>query len=416
MFEKIFSFPAVLRRHREGPLAAERLEYLKYLNDRGLALSTVLRQARYCLCVAQEIEQWPRDHFFNIADLNGIAASWAARRVAQGRAAAPHWPQEQFYSVACSFLNRLGRLAHDPDPPPGPYDALIEDFLEVECEGRGLALATRNKHHWHIRQFLFYLNQQSHSLEGLTSDHIDAYLANLSQAWSRVSLNTMASVLRAWLRHCEVRGRTRPGLANSILVPRIYRHEGLPLGPTWEQVKSIIPDSLGDKPFQLRDRAILLLLAVYGLRSGEVRRLRLDDIDWKKDRLSVVRSKGGRRELLPLESHTGNALACYLRQGRPKSDSRSVFITLNAPFRPLSTGALYNLVSRHLLPVVGPGKSRGPHALRHACARRLVDAGLTLKEIGDHLGHRSPDSTRIYAKVNLTSLRLVAMEDLGGLL
>ena len=148
MFEKIFSFPAVLRRHREGPLAAERLEYLKYLHDRGLALSTVLRQARYCLCIAQEIEQWPRDHFFNSANLEGIAASWAARRVAQGRAAAPRWPQEQFYSVACSFLNRLGRLAHDPDPPPGPYDALIEDFLEVECEGRGLALATRNKHHW----------------------------------------------------------------------------------------------------------------------------------------------------------------------------------------------------------------------------------------------------------------------------
>jgi integrase/recombinase XerD len=91
-------------------------------------------------------------------------------------------------------------------------------------------------------------------------------------------------------------------------------------------------------------------------------------------------------------------------------------VTLNAPFRSLSTGGLYNLVSRRLLPVAGPGKSRGPHALRHACARRLVNAGLSLKEIGDHLGHRSPDSTRIYAKVDLTSLRLVAMEDLGGLL
>jgi len=306
-------------------------------------------------------------------------------------------------------------LARDADPAPGPYDALVEDFLEV-CQERGLAPATRNQQHWHIRQFLFYLRQQSYSLEGLTPDHIDAYLAHLGQTWSRVSLGTIARVLRAWFRHGEIRGRTRPGLADSILVPRIYRHEGLPLGPTWEQVRGIFADSRGDKPLPLRDRAILLLLAVYGLRSGEVRRLRLDDIDWKKDRLSVVRSKSGRRESLPLEAHMGNALACYLRQGRPKCDSRSVFMTFNAPFRPLSTGALYNLVSRRLLPVVGPGKSRGPHALRHACARRLVDAGLTLKEIGDHLGHRSPDSTRIYAKVDLTSLRLVAMEDLGGLL
>lgn len=158
MFEKIFSFPAVLRRHREGPLASERLEYLKYLNDRGLTLGTVLKQARYCLCIAREIQRWPRDHCFHAAELKAIAASWAAQRVVQGRAAAPRWPQEQFHSVACRFLNSLGRLARDADPAPGPYDALVEDFLEV-CQERGLALATRNEQHWHIRQFLFYLRR-----------------------------------------------------------------------------------------------------------------------------------------------------------------------------------------------------------------------------------------------------------------
>jgi site-specific recombinase XerD len=130
----------------------------------------------------------------------------------------------------------------------------------------------------------------------------------------------------------------------------------------------------------------------------------------------VVRSKSGRRELLPLEPHTGNAIARYLRQGRPKCDSRCAFVTLKAPFRPLSAGALYHLVSNRLPSVAGPAKSRGPHALRHACARRLVDAGLSLKEIGDHLGHRNPDTTRVYAKVDLTSLRLVAMEERGGLI
>lgn len=416
MFEELFSRPTALRRHREGPLASERQDYLKYLKDRGAASGTVVMQARYCLSIAQEIRRWPREHCFKATELETIAASWAARRVTQGWAATPHWPKENFRYVACGFLERLGRLAHDPDPSPGPYDPLVEDFLEAECQGRGLTLVTRKKHSWHIRQFLLYLNQRNHSLEDLTPDHIDAYLKHLSQTWSRVSLKTTAGVLRAWFRHCEIRGRTQPGLADSILVPRIYRNEGVPIGPTWEQIKDIIPDSPGDKPFQLRDRAILLLLAVYGLRSGEVRRLQLDDIDWKRDRFNVVRSKSGQREVLPLEPHTGNAIASYLRHGRPKCDRRSVFVTLNAPFRPLSTGGLYNLVSRRLLPVAGPGKGRGPHALRHACARRLVNAGLNLKEIGDHLGHRSPDSTRIYAKVDLTSLRLVAMEDLGGLL
>ena len=415
MFEKIFSYPAVVRRHREGPLPSERLEYLQYLEHRGAPLSTVLRQARYCLRVSQEIQRWPGEHRFGAADLEAIAASWAARRVAQGRAAAPRWPKNNFRSVACSFLEHLGRLAHDPAPPPGRYDGWLEDFLEVEGQERGLAPATRKNRHWHIRHFLLYLDQRALSLQRLTSDDIDAYLKHLGQTWSRVSLSSAAHALRAWFRHCETRRRTPAGLADSILAPRIYRHEGLPLGPTWEQVRRVIPDSQGDKPLQLRDRAILLLLAVYGVRSGEVRRLQLDDIDWEKERMRVVRSKSGRRELLPLEPHTGNAIARYLRQARPKCESRYVFVTLKAPFRPLSVGALYHLVSHRLLPVAGPGKGQGPHAFRHACARRLVDAGLSLKQIGDQLGHRSPDSTRIYAKVDLTSLRSVAMEELGGL-
>jgi integrase/recombinase XerD len=416
MFEEIFLYPAVLRRHCEGPLASERREFLKYLRDRGAASGTVIRQARYCLSIAQEIQRWPREHCFKVSELEAIAASWAARRVTQGRAAAPRWPKESFRSVACSFLERLGRLEHEQAPPPGRYDAWLEDFLQAECQEQGWALETRKNRQWHIQTFLTYLDQQGYPLERLPPDHVDAYLKHLGQTWSRASLSSAAHALRTWFRYCEVMGRTPAGLVDSILAPRIYRHEGLPLGPTWEQVKGIIPGSPGDKPFQPRDRAILLLLAVYGLRSGEVRRLRLDDIDWKRDRFSVARSKSGRRELLPLEPHTGNAIALYLRRGRPKCDGRYVFVTLRGPFRPLSAGALYHLVSHRLLPVVGPGKGRGPHALRHACARRLVNAGLSLKEIGDYLGHRSPDSTRIYAKVDLTSLRLVAMEDLGGLL
>jgi len=233
----------------------------------------VHRQARYCLCVAQEIQRWPREHCFDAADLEAIAASWAARRVALERAATPRWPKENFRSVARSFWDRLGRLAHDPTPPPGRYDAGLEDFLKVEGREHGLAPATYKNRPWHIRHFLLYLEQRGLSLECLTPDHIDAYFQYLGETWSRVSLSSTAHALRTWFRHCETRGRTPAGLADSILAPRIYQQEGLPLGPTWEQVGHIIPDSQGDKPLQLRDRAILLWLAVYGLRSGEVRRL-----------------------------------------------------------------------------------------------------------------------------------------------
>jgi site-specific recombinase XerD len=111
----------------------------------------------------------------------------------------------------------------------------------------------------------------------------------------------------------------------------------------------------------------------------------------------------------------GNAIVRYLCHGRPQTHSRAVFVTLRAPYRPISTGGLYNVVKRHLSKVTSHRRGRGPHALRHACARHLIESGRTSKEVGDHLGHRSPDATRIYAKVDLVSLRRVALEDLGGL-
>jgi len=221
--------------------------------------------------------------------------------------------------------------------------------------------------------------------------------------------------LRAWLQHCEQKGYVRPGLAKAILLPRVYSLEGLPLGPTREQVSRLIAEAEGTKPAGLRARAALLLLAVYGIRAGELRRLRLEDMDWKQERIRIVRSKSGWQDTFPLEVTVGNAIVDYLRHGRPRSDSRVLFLTLQAPFRPLSQGALYSMVHHRLARIVSTKKGCSPHALRHACARHLVDAGLNLKEIGDYLGHRSAEATRIYAKVDLPALRLVALEDLGGL-
>jgi site-specific recombinase XerD len=111
----------------------------------------------------------------------------------------------------------------------------------------------------------------------------------------------------------------------------------------------------------------------------------------------------------------GNAIAGYLRYGRPKADCRTLFLTLRAPHRPLSPSGLYSVVEHHLSQVCSLPKGRGPHGLRHACARRLIEAGVSYKVVGDHLGHRNPDATRYYAKVDLVSLRQVAFQDLGGL-
>jgi integrase/recombinase XerD len=180
-------------------------------------------------------------------------------------------------------------------------------------------------------------------------------------------------------------------------------------------VKRLIDNVTTDRPQDIRDRAIILLFAIYALRSSEVARLSFQDIDWEKSRISVSRSKQRRTQTYQLTPIVGNAIIRYLKDVRPQNSRHEIFLTFKAPIKPLSVGGLYNVVSRCMANVGLHHMHRGPHALRHACAMHLVTEGLSLKEIGDHLGHRSSSATRIYAKVNLPELRLVADVDLGGL-
>jgi integrase len=155
---------------------------------------------------------------------------------------------------------------------------------------------------------------------------------------------------------------------------------------------------------------------MYGLRSGEVSRLRLENVDWQREILCVLRPKQRRTQNYPLVSVVGEAILRYLQEVRPCSVRRELFLTLRAPFRPLSGGAMYHLVSSRLAALGVLSPHRGPHCLRHACAAFLLASDFTLKQIGDHLGHRSAYATRVYAKVDMAALRQVADFDLGGLL
>jgi site-specific recombinase XerD len=413
MFETLFSYPAVLRRHQDGPLAAERTGYLESLAAQGIARGTLLRRASYCLCIAREVERHPADHVFDRCEIEGLAGAWAAQRTADGWAKGIRWPEEHFRFAATEFLRAVGRFRAPPPAAPGAHEWQLDDFIATW--GESLSEVTCRSARWQVARFLSYLDQQDVALGDVEPRHIDGYFQHAALRWSRVSLRTSASMVRSWFAHCEGRGWVRPGLAAAILLPRIYRQEGLPLGPTWDEVRRLLAKTEGDEPAQLRDHAILRLLSVYGLRSGEVRGLTMDDLDWQRGKVQVVRSKSLREETLPIEPSVGNAIARYLRYGRPTSPSRVVFLTLRAPYRPLSPSGLYDVVRRYLSEAHSPSKGRGPHGLRHACARHLIESGRSFKEVGDHLGHRSPDATRIYAKVDLASLRRVAFGDLGGL-
>jgi site-specific recombinase XerD len=405
MFETIYSRPADVRRHERGPLSTERSGYLRHLGDKGAATKTLQNKAWYVGWVAAELRRWPNDHLFTEADFDDLSASWAQTRPQSAK---------RLRSAAADWLLWLGRLA-PPVVVRLPYDDKMEAFIKAQREERELSAETCNNRHKQVRLFLSFVDRQGWTLPELSPEKVDAYFQHIGQKWGRSSIKQAASSLRAWFRHCERQKWTPSKLADVVLSPRIYRYEGLPRGPTWDEVRRVVVSTEGEDPMRMRDRAILLLLAVYGLRSGELRRLCLDDIDWKRDRIRVTRSKVIKVDTFPLEPSVGNAVALYIRRARPRCSSRTLFLTMQAPFRSLSLKRLHEIVTERFA-AVSPGKrTYGPQELRHACAQHLLETGHSFKEIGDHLGHRDPVTTRIYAKVDLDSLRRVAMESLGGL-
>lgn len=253
-----------------------------------------------------------------------------------------------------------------------------------------------------IQEFLAGIDRAGLSLRALTAAQANDLLASKvhEHGYARTTVRTWASALRPFFRFAEVRGWCRPGLADAIRTPRRYSGAGLPLGPSWDDVKRLLAAADGGRPIDVRDRALLMLLAVYGLRAGETAALRLGDFDWQREVLTVPHGKRGQPRTYPLCRPVGDAVLRYLREVRPRSERREVFLTLVAPFTPLTAGGLQSAVRTRLHALGLSLPHYGPHALRHACASHLLARGLSLEEIGDHLGHRNPDATRIYAKVD----------------
>ena len=170
-----------------------------------------------------------------------------------------------------------------------------------------------------------------------------------------------------------------------------------------------------DRTIDIRDKAIVMLFAIYGFRASEVAALTLDGINWEQSLLSISRVKRREKQTYPLIPIVGNAIIRYLREIRPRSPHREVFLTLLPPFRPLTAGSLYHATDQRIRDLGISIPTKGLIHSRHACATHLMAEGLSLKEIGDHLGHRSSSATRIYAKVDLAGLREIAAFDLGAL-
>jgi site-specific recombinase XerD len=203
-------------------------------------------------------------------------------------------------------------------------------------------------------------------------------------------------------------------LAAAVPVVANWSMTSLPRAIAADQVRQLLASINRRTEIGRRDYAILLLLARLGLRSGEVAFLELDDIDWNIGQLSV-RGKGGQRTELPLSAEVGRAIAAYLRRGRPASASRRVFLRAKAPIRGFRDASGVGSIVRHSLKRAGiNAPTQGAHQFRHGLATEMLRQGASLSEIGDVLGHRHPQTTLIYTKVDLSALRTLALPWPGG--
>ena len=320
-------------------------------------------------------------------------------------------------------IRRLLRMLNPNWPPPEPPATDCERFQREVLDGyrrwlldvRGLSVGILRRNSQAARMFLQWLGDKAarDSLHRVGIFEIDAYFDWRMHKLRRTTRSGVASCLRSFLKYLHADGFVPGDLSPLVYGPVLYKFEDIPRAFTEEQVKTVLETTKGDKtPVGLRDYAILMLLATYGLRAGEVAQLRLNDIDWRAEKLHVRQTKTGNELFLPLVRAVGDALLNYLRRGRPQTELREIFLHARAPLGPFRGGSSLHGVVAHRLKEAGiqvEGR-HGPHAFRFARAVSLLRGTVPVKIIGDLLGHRSAESTEVYLRLATDDLRAVSID------
>jgi site-specific recombinase XerD len=304
-----------------------------------------------------------------------------------------------------------------PAPAPKTDDSsLLEHaFTQHLTQERGLAQATLASYSLIVRLFVSErFGAGPFCLAGLRADDVTGYVLRHAHDRSPAYAKLMVKALRAFFRFLYLRGEIATDLAACVPTVANWRLTSLPKSIEAEQVEQILEHCDRETVVGKRDYAILLLLARLGLRAGEVVALTLDDISWEIGEITI-RGKGARHHRFPLPQDVGEALVIYLREGRPSCSIRRVFVRARAPRRGFSTsGAIDNIVRSALERAGLDPPRKGAHLLRHTLATQMLRKGASLAEIGQVLRHQSPDTTTIYAKVDLQALRALAQPWPGG--
>jgi len=238
------------------------------------------------------------------------------------------------------------------------------------------------------------------SVEKLVRDHFRKSTSHPS---------SLSITLREFLHYCARHHYTQADFSSLVPSLRSYRHASLPKGMEDSRLESMLKSIPRDTAGGARDYAIILIMMAYGIRGISAAQLLLDDIDWHRARIRIRACKGGKEVVLPLVEAAGEAVVQYLKHRRTGTPYREVFLSVKAPFRPMNSMGISTMVRRYLVEAGVKTAGSGSRTLRHSWAIRALANDSPIKSIADVLGHRCIDTTFIYAKADLNSLREVAL-------
>jgi site-specific recombinase XerD len=393
--------------HREAlgnlPIFGSLVEhYTKWLNQRGYRQSSV----ELHLSGLRHLVRWlHRKRYRRLEELDvaGLMSAYHQFNRDNRRIAGPVRSLLRFLKELKVIPERLG--------PVPPLEAEQTRYGAYMSEVRGLRRTTISGQLRRLRLFFQFLqlDRKPFSFQNLRLNQVEAYLRKAARSNCRVSMHRIVCCLRGFLRFKHAEGQLLRPLHRQLAAPRVYQMETLPRAVAWSKIRELLRSIDCSEPSGLRDFTMIYLAAVYGLRQSEVTSVTLDDINWRERTLQILQSKSGQVIHLPLTDEAANVLIRYLRESRPQTKQRHLFLKLLAPSGPLSPYGFHNALRRCIRLSGLELKPGGSHMLRHSLATHLLHQGVGVKTIGDTLGHRAIQSTSTYLRLGVEELRDVAL-------
>lgn len=401
----------VLARPLEGPLSTYIPGFAQWTREEGYAFSSRRRKVYLAACFSRWLGQ-------QAASVRDVSPEHAARyQRSRARPVQIRRGDAATLRQLFGFLHRQGVLPEKKLPPSRltPIEQIVQAFEGYLRKERSLSEVSVVRYLPFVRKFLAgRFGDGPVKLSCLCAGDVVRFVRHQAPRLHLKTAKLLTSALRSFLHYVRYRGEITQDLAAAVPTVANWSMPSIPRAIPADAARQLLASINRHTATGRRDYAILLLLARLGLRASEVVRLELEDIDWNAGSLTVP-GKGGQRSVLPLPADVGSAIATYLWHGRPQSSCRRVFLRTKAPIRSLhSSEAIASLVRHNLARAGIQAPTNGAHQFRHALATKMLRHGASLAEIGEVLRHHSPETTKIYAKVDLDSLRALALPWPGG--